>query len=237
VTCSADQSQTAETSGTLFNGSCTNDAGLSTDADSLTVKLDKTAPTAIAFDAGNLITEGSYYYFGSVPTGPSSCDADYDISGSAGCVVTGGGLTVGSHTFVATATDLAGNSYTFELNYTVLAWTLNGFYHPVDMGGVWNVVKGGSTVPLKFEVFAGSTELTTTSSVVGFSAGATACPTNGYVGDLIEVLATGGTVLRYDGTSGQFIFNWQTPKKPGACYQVTMMTADHSTLVAKFILK
>ncbi len=28
---------------------------------------------------------------------------------------------------------------------TVLAWTLSGFYPPVDMGGTYNVVKGGST--------------------------------------------------------------------------------------------
>jgi hypothetical protein len=33
--------------------------------------------------------------------------------------------------------------------------TLKGFYAPVDMGNsVVNTAKGGSTVPLKFEVFA-----------------------------------------------------------------------------------
>ena len=32
------------------------------------------------------------------------------------------------------------------------------------MNGVVNTVKGGSTVPLKFEVFAGTTELTDTAS-------------------------------------------------------------------------
>ncbi len=40
---------------------------------------------------------------------------------------------------------------------------MKGFYAPVDVNGVLNTVKGGSTVPLKFEVFAGSTELTDTS--------------------------------------------------------------------------
>ena len=37
---------------------------------------------------------------------------------------------------------------------------MSGYYQPVDMNGVWNTVKGGSTVPLKFELFAGTTELT-----------------------------------------------------------------------------
>jgi hypothetical protein len=45
VTCTPDQHQTTETPGTVFNGSCTNDAGLTTDAAPLTVKLDKTPPS------------------------------------------------------------------------------------------------------------------------------------------------------------------------------------------------
>ena len=45
TTCSIDQHQTTETAGHEFNGSCTNDAGLTTNAAPLTVKLDKTAPS------------------------------------------------------------------------------------------------------------------------------------------------------------------------------------------------
>ena len=44
MTCSADQTLTTDTSGTDVNGSCTNKAGLSTDAAPLTVKLDKSQP-------------------------------------------------------------------------------------------------------------------------------------------------------------------------------------------------
>ena len=51
--------------------------------------------------------------------------------------------------------DKAGNTTTVSRTYTVQKWTLKGFYPPVDMNGVVNTVKGGSTVPLKFEVFAG----------------------------------------------------------------------------------
>jgi hypothetical protein len=73
--------------------------------------------------------------------------------------------------------------------------------------------------------------------VVGFTADPVACPVTNYLADDIEVLATGNTSLRYDTTGGQFIFNWQTPKKVGACYQITMTTLDGSSLSAFFKLK
>ena len=52
-----------------------------------------------------------------------------------------------------------------------------------------------------------------------------------------ELTTTGGTTLRYDSVAGQFIQNWQTPKKPGACYTVTMTTLDRSSISANFKLK
>ena len=139
-----------------------------------------------------------------------------------------------------TATDLAGNEKVETRTYTVLAWTLNGFYKPVDMSGlitVWNTVKGGSTVPLKFEVFAGSTELTDISVAKSLSVAPVSC-TLGWEDAIEEIItATGGTSLRYDWTGGQFIYNWQTPKKAGSCYRVTLVTQDNSSISALFKLK
>ncbi len=119
--------------------------------------------------------------------------------------------------------------------FTITAWTLNGFYQPVDMGSVVNTVKAGSTVPLKFEVFAGSTKLTSTSTVKSFAVKGITC--NGGTADDVELVTTGGTSLRYDTTAGQFVQNWQTPKTAGSCYQVTMTTQDGSSLSANFKLK
>jgi hypothetical protein len=152
------------------------------------------------------------------------------------CVVTGGGNAIGTHTYTATATDNAGNTSTGTMTYEVLAWTLKGFYSPVDMSGVWNTVKGGSTVPLKFEVFAAQ-ELTSTSAIKSFMQKTVSCPGSSAAVDEIEVTSTGGTSLRYDTTGGQFIQNWQTPKKPGTCYTVTMTTQDDSKISANFMLK
>jgi hypothetical protein len=54
--------------------------------------------------------------------------------------------------------------------------------------------------------------------------------------DEIETLATGGTSLRYDTTVGQFLYNWNTPKRTG-CLRLTLTTQDDSSLVAYFRLR
>jgi hypothetical protein len=84
VTCTADQAQTAETAGTAFNGSCTNDAGLSTSATPLTIKIDKTGPTAtLGVSAGTAGANGWYTSDVTVQTsgsdsisGPVTCTGD-----------------------------------------------------------------------------------------------------------------------------------------------------------------
>ncbi|HLB10504.1 MAG TPA: MBG domain-containing protein, partial [Gemmatimonadaceae bacterium] len=125
---------------------------------------------------------------------------------------------------------------------TIQAWTLAGFYQPVDMstgGMVYNTVKGGSTVPLKFNIYqatqANTNERTDVAAVKAFSATPYVCTASAT--DEIEIVTTGGTTLRYDVTGQQFIQNWLTPKSPGTCYQVTMTTLDGSKLTAFFKLK
>lgn len=196
--------------------------------------VDTTAPTNVAFTGGG-ITNGASYYFGSVPAGPTGCTATDVGSGLASCQVTGGGTSVGPKTFTAMATDNVGLQSTATLNYTVLAWTVNGFYSPVDLNNVVNVAKAGSTVPLKFEIFSGTTELTDTTAIDAFTvARSTAC--NGSYGgeDAIEQYSTGGTSLRYDTTGGQFVQNWKVPAGSGICYRVTMLADDGSSTSALF---
>ncbi len=231
--CTGDQSQTTSTDGEVFNGSCTNNAGLTTNAAPLTVKLDKVAPT-LAWAGGP--ANGASYYFGSVPAAPTCTSIDPLYSGPAGCTVDGYSSVVGSHTMTATALDVAGNSHSETRSYTVLAWTLTGFFQPVDMNGVFNVVKNGSTVPLKFRIFAGSTELTDVANVASLRYGEVTCNASAPADD-IETTATGGTSLRYDSTGGQFIYNWKTPGFAGRCYSVTMTALDGSMLSSYFRLK
>jgi hypothetical protein len=198
-------------------------------AASASFMIDKTAP-----EVGFSSTLGESY-FGSTPAAPG-CTASDSLSGlAANCSVSGYNTGVGTHTLTATATDNAGNTNSVTQSYTVKAWTLTGFYQPIDMNGVMNTVKGGSTVPAKFEVFAGDTEITDP-SLMSFSMAKTTCSLLSPTDD-IETTSTGSTSLRYDTTGGQFIYNWKTPAGAGTCYQLTMRAADGSTIRANFKLK
>lgn len=231
--CDAPVVLSGEGAGQSASGGCTDLAGNSASASASDINIDKSAPV-ISFVGGT--NNGNSYYFGAVPASPS-CMATDALSGVDGaCTMSGYSTAVGSHTVQASAADLAGNVANGSLTYTVLAWTLSGFYNPVDMGsGIWNTVKGGSTVPLKFEIFAGATELTDT-TLVSMSAKQISC-TSGAEDAVEELVNSGSTSLRYDQTEGQFIQNWKTPKLPGKCYEIKMTAVDSSTIVAYFKLK
>jgi hypothetical protein len=231
---SVDHKTVGEAANQSVSGTAKDKAGL-TSTDTVTgINVDKTAPSASLVGGPS---DNGTYYFGFVPAAPT-CDAFDGLSGLDGtCSVTGYSTLVGPHTVTATATDKAGNSSSASATYTVSAWTLTGFYAPVDLHGTLNTVKGGSTVPLKFEIFAGPTELTDTAYVKSFTTKKIACDGTSPE-DAVEVTSTGGTSLRYDTTGGQFIQNWKTPTgQAGSCYQATMTTQDGGTITALFKLK
>jgi hypothetical protein len=221
-----------DTAGTNLTCSATNGAHLSSSI-TINLKLDKTAPTIVW---NGSIHDGDNFDFGFVPPTPG-CTATDGMSGVDGpCTVGGYASTVGPHTLTAKANDQAGNPAIASLNYDVSAWTIRGFYQPVDMNGIFNVTKNGSTVPFKFEIFAGSNELTDVAYIKSFTYAMIACDASA-VFDELEMTAPGGTSLRYDSASGQFIYNWKTPNTAGKCYRATMITADGSSLAAYFKLK
>src|SRR5205823_3028001 len=154
------------------------------------------------------------------------------------------GATVGTISLSGTTHTMPGDyptdpwTFTGAANYnnqsgtvhdSIGSWTITGFYQPVDMNGVTNTVKGGSTVPLKFNIYAGGVEKTSVSDVT-YGTVQVAEYTCGGSTDvpLEEVSNTGNTALRYDTTGHQFIQNWQTPKAANKCYVVRMTAADGS---------
>jgi len=104
---------------------------------------------------------------------------------------------------------------------------------------VFNTIKGGQTVPLKFNVYAGSVEQTSLSAISNFTMlKLNTCSLGDATTDPVDpnFTTTGGTTLRYDGTG--FIQNWQTPKvNVDTCYRATATFADGSTLSAFFLLR
>jgi hypothetical protein len=229
-----DQNITTDQVATTYSCSATS-AGGSAVPVTVSIKRDGTAPTNVAFVGGPVDGETYYVGYNNVPAAPT-CTADDATSLLASCNVAGYGAGVGTHVMTATATDNAGNSATATRSYTVRTLTLDGFYQPVDMNGVFNTVKAGSTVPLKFRIFAGSTELVDTRYVASFNTAKVACDATAPT-DEVEITSTGGTSLRYDVTGQQFVQNWLTPKTAGICYRVTMTATGGRTLEAFFKLK
>ena len=170
---------------------------------------------------------------------------------------------VGSYAIVPSAAGAAISNYIVTPvngTLTIGAWSLRGFYQPVGepssivsapgvqpvVSGatVWNAIKGGQTVPLKFNIYraVGGAQVTTVMDAftgAGFSAYQLPSCSGGNVEDEIALgdLSTGGTELRWDGT--QFIQNWKTPKVSGAdlCFRAVITAKDGSTITAFFKVK
>jgi len=114
--------------------------------------------------------------------------------------------------------------------------TRTGFYSPVSqVAGFVNTAKGGSTIPLKFNIYVNGVEQTDTAGV-SFQVWAVSCSATEAEAP-VDFTTTGGTSLRYDTDGGYFVQNWKTPKAPG-CYVVRMTTAaDGLSISALFKIK
>ena len=106
ITCTADQFQNAETNGTNFNGSCTNAAGLTGSASTLTIKVDKTNP-GITFN-GRTTPNVNGWNNTNVTANWTCSDS---LSGPASDIVSQTVATEGAgQSATGTCTDLAGNT-------------------------------------------------------------------------------------------------------------------------------
>jgi YDG domain-containing protein/Big-like domain-containing protein len=181
-----------------------------------------------------------------------------DASGATGTFANSavGTWTVQIAGLVLTGADTGNYSLTQPTaSASISAWYATGFYDPVGIGSsllvpapgpapaaatstIWNTVKSGSTVPLKFNLYTsrGGGELRSTSSISTFDAvKLAACA--GDTGDPVDFVTTGNTSLRYDTTGMQFIQNWKTPTAAAStCYRVDVKFQDGSAVYAFFKL-
>lgn len=226
-----------DTTGRTITCSATSAGGGATE--SVTIKRDATPPVVTLVDGPQ---DGASYWFGDVPAAPT-CTSSDATSGlrlpSPGCAVSGYSTALAdAHVVTATARDEAGNAASDVASYAVKAWNLTGFFRPVDGGAIVNVVKGGSTVPLKFslakdtpvtDLAAGSYEF----KAFRMTCGGTAAESF----DQIEEYGTGKTVLRYDADGAQWIQNWATPRVDAkTCYKV-VFSAGGASAEALFELR
>lgn len=159
-----------------------------------------------------------------------------DSSVSATCTpASGSTFAIGTTTVNCSATDDSGNTASKTFKVTVTAFTSSGFFKPIDMGTIINTAKGGSTVPLKFEVFGGTAEMTNTAVIKSYTQQKISC-TSGPTDAVGTLSMTGNTGLRYDTTSGQFIANWKTPTQANTCWKVIVTLQGDNAISALFKL-
>jgi hypothetical protein len=139
--------------------------------------------------------------------------------------VSGSTFPLGTTIVNCTATDAYGNrssgSFIITVNYD-----FNGFFKPIDMDGIVNVVKAGSAIPIKFtlggdmglDIFAGG--YPKSFRVAGFEAGSE-------FDNIEEIVTTGNSGLSYDPVTGQYTYVWKTDKSwAGTCRQLSVKFAD-----------
>lgn len=201
---------------------------------SFTVKVvDTTAPTLqLPADISAYATSAS----GAKVTYSALSNDVVDGPGVPSCTpASGSTFAPGTTTVTCTATDAAGNTKTGSFKVTV-GFSMGGFLPPVDGGGVTNTMKAGATAPIKWQVSSASGGYIGDVGIVNKTAsGVVSC--SGGIVDSLDTYATGGTSLRYDTTSNQYIYNWQSPKQAGKCYQVTIWLTDGTSHSAVFQLK
>ena len=119
------------------------------------------------------------------------------------------------------------------LNVNSQTFTFQGFFKPIDMSTaslvVWNTVKAGQAVPVKWLLTLDGAPVSDPASFAGLSSSAIACPSAGAIDDPIEQLATGTSGLQYNG-SGNWQFNWQTlAAYKNSCRAVVVKFSDGTT--------
>ncbi|MDT0165756.1 PxKF domain-containing protein [Actinotalea sp. AC32] len=142
----------------------------------------------------------------------------------------GSTFAVGATTVTCSASDAAGNVLTGSFTVTVsYAW--NGFLRPIDDEPVRNVVKAGSSVPVKFSL-SGNQGM----SIFRAAPGSKAITASSSSTDVVEEIATAGASgLQYDVLTDTYTYVWKTDKAwAGTSRQLVIALADGSTRTASF---
>jgi hypothetical protein len=180
-------------------------------------------PTATGGASGNPVTFG---------IDPSSTAGACSISGAT-VMFTGTG-------FCVIDADQAGNldySAAEQMHQQVsVGYRTSGFLAPVSNAPKVNTGKAGRTYPLKWQLQqANGQYVSSLDAVRSIAVRSTSCsafiddPTNA-----VTATATGGTSLRYDTSSNQYVFDWQTSAK--GCYSVFVTVTGGQILTAFFNL-
>jgi len=144
-------------------------------------------------------------------------------------------FSVGTTPVTVTATDDVGNSSSCTFNVTVL-YNFTGFFAPVDNLPIFNEMKAGQAVPLKFSL-SGNKGLNI------FAAGSPSsiqinCTSGAEIQPVEETVNAGSSSLTYDAASDRYHYVWKTDSSwKNTCRQLNVVLNDGTTHSALFKFK
>ena len=176
-------------------------------------------------------------------TPDTSMVVNFNVTGSDNCSTptittnapAGNVFPVGTTTVTATANDGNGNTASCSFNVTVL-YNFFGFFSPVDNLPVFNEMKAGRSVPVKFSL-SGNKGLNIFAADSPNSV-QIACDTGAPVAEVEETSTAGSSNLTYDATSDRYHYVWKTESAwANTCRQLNVVLNDGTTHSAKFKFK
>jgi hypothetical protein len=215
ATCPADAVLSGEGAGQSVSGVAVDAAGNERRAAVEGLNIDVTHPSITIGGVAN----GGIYTLGAVPSGTcSAADAGSGLDGSCRMSISGGLANgVGTYSFTATATDLAGNATSVTGSYRVV-YAFGGFLQPINdtahqVGTGASIFKAGSTVPVKFRLRTADGRVVQTNMLPVWLAPAPGGALTAPIDESVYTSSpTSGGTYRWDSVDQQYIYNWGTAK-------------------------
>jgi len=216
---------------TTISYSATDNAGNTSAAGTLTIKLDKTVPAITVTSP----TARDYLLGESVMAQYACDDNGSGVTACASAVTDGRAIdtaSVGTKTLEVTAEDGAGNRASQRITYRVV-YRFTGFFQPIDNLPVLNTVKAGQAIPVKWSL-SGDQGLNVLAAGYPKSE-QVGCYSTAPVDGVEEAASAGASGLTYDALHDQYTYVWKTEKSwAGTCRQLVVQLADGKTQRANF---
>jgi hypothetical protein len=118
----------------------------------------------------------------------------------------------------------------------LFSYNFTGFFQPIDNAPVFNVVKSGSGIPVKFSL-GGDQGLNIFLDGYPLSRQIT-CDSSSPTDGIEQTVTAGSSSLSYDPTTDQYTYVWKTDKAwAGTCRQLVVILKDGSIHYANFSFK